>query len=361
MKLDTEYIAGVDTGEVVHSIHFKFSIVQNLNCVTIKDACKGAWCNHYYGDGAHVFHVTADGTWEMHAPLGCSAVWRFQRNDGCRFTPIVYEVEYAPTTASTKIEDRKEGDNMSPYEPEIREYSPMADEPRIATGYEPETVYEALVTVENVTHSIYFMFSHRTGVNRVNIRRVSGNSDWCGYYIDTATAVKYYVPLGTWIMRVHVGCNPDWLFQTKKDGALHVPTIAKAWGIKHSDEEKDDMVDAFGYAMTEKKDVDKEVKQVIDWHKRQRMWHDACQAEARQTKKKEVKKEMYLQLIEVIFFNRKTKEVDLKKNIVAKDPEDAYMLAAQDFGKFDPKVHVKTQRCVLGFSEFGDKNCEEDE
>ncbi len=193
-------------------------------------------------------------------------------------------------------------------------------------SYEPETMYKAKVG----TNRIYFMFSCRDGIKRVSVRR--HDTDWCDYHIDTATEVNYYVLTGTWIMRIHVGCSPDWIFKSKKDGSLHRPTISSA----DSKEPKlkgrhyhaiihDDMVDAATYAWkaTTKDDVQK----ATEWYKGM--------------KEKEVKKKMKNKsLFHVILFNRKIEEIEFDRILPAGDEQAAVMGAAQLFGKYDSKMHL---------------------
>ena len=208
----------------------------------------------------------------------------------------------------------------------------MAIKPRTAceVGYEPETVYEAYV---NANVSIYFMFTRRQNVRRVSIMR-SDVSDgiWTNYHIGTATEVNYYVPNGTWILRIHVGYQPDWLFKDKVNGTLSKAIISKAWG-KHYDTVVED--DIASCATTPE-----DVKEAVKWYKKT---------------KEEVKGKMYLQLIDVTIFNRKTKHIDFRENIIAENNDEAYLLAVQAFGKYNPKVHVKAANCILGFNEIGDK------
>ena len=163
-------------------------------------------------------------------------------------------------------------------------------------GYEPETMYEATAG----TQSIHFMFTRRGGVAGVSVRH--RGCDWCSYHINTTTEVNYYVPQGTWVLRLHVGCTPDWLFKSKVDGSLYSAIVTKAQTLEPG------MIKA----------------------------------------KKEVKGKM-LQLIDVIFFNRKTKEIDYRKEIVAVDVEEAYMLAAQQYGKYNSKVHMRHANCLFSF------------
>ena len=217
---------------------------------------------------------------------------------------------FSTSSGSTGIEDRKEGDKMA--------IEPME---ACEVGYEPETVYEA--SVRNST--IHFMFSYREGVKRVSVMDAKNPGDWHSYHIGTTTELNYYVPNGTWILRIHVGCFSDWLFKDKVNGTLSTAIISRAWGRHYDTVVEDDIASC---ATTPK-----DAKKTAEWYKKL---------------KEEVKGKM-LQLIDVIFFNRKTKEIDYRKEIVAVDIEEAYMLAAQEYGKYDSKVHMRHANCLFSF------------
>jgi hypothetical protein len=85
-----------------------------------------------------------------------------------------------------------------------------------------------------------------------------------------------------------------------------------------------------------------DAKKAIRWHKMQTQYH------LKPEFMKEVKNKM-LQLIDVIFFNSKDKKIDFRKDIVAVDVEEAYMLAAQEYGKYDSKVHMRHAVCLFSF------------
>ena len=70
---------------------------------------------------------------------------------------------------------------------------------------------------------------------------------------------------------------------------------------------------------------------------------------------KEVKGKMYLQVYNVILFNRETMQIDFREDMIAENPEEVYLLAVQKFGKYDPKVHVKQANSILGFDEIKEK------
>lgn len=196
-----------------------------------------------------------------------------------------------------------------------------------AADYAPETVYEAHI---NAHISIYFMFSYRQNVKRVSIMRSDVPGDWTNYTLSVGKEIHYQVPGGTWILRVHIGCHPDWLFKSSSSGNLCTPTISRAWGeVKHVGKIDDVILE------DTKPTTMAQVNEAIRWYKKA---------------KKEVKNKM-LQLIDVIFFNRKTKEIDFRKEIVAVDTEEAYMLAAQEYGKYNSKVHMRHANCLFSFVE----------
>ena len=93
--------------------------------------------------------------------------------------------------------------------------------------------------------------------------------------------------------------------------------------------------------MVSKSSSPEEVKRAVEW---------GTQYHLKPEYMEEVKGKM-LQLIDVIFFNRKTKVIEYHKEIVAVDTEESYMLAAQDYGKYDPKVHVRNAHCLFSFVE----------
>jgi len=180
---------------------------------------------------------------------------------------------------------------------------------RRAINYKPDTIYRAVVNTNETCCRIFFLFSH----SRVYVGEDIHRGHWSKYVIFAATEIHHVVPDGTWILHLFTGEIPRWIF-SDKDGHRYEPMISLA------DETK----------------AEEEVKRTIEWYK------------------KEVKNKMYTHLYQVIFFNRQTKEIEYKKDIVAKDEETAFMLAAQDFKKYDPKVYVKHAYCRFGFNEKGE-------
>ena len=233
-------------------------------------------------------------------------------------------------------------------------------------GYDRETVYKA----ELAHDSIYFVFTDRRKSLLSIMRADVCDDDWTHYGVSNATAaIRHPVTSGAWIVRFPPGGTTapiEIVFSKKSEkGCVFKPHIHETNMTVPSYDiaKRDDMADAFGYAVTASKDVKKEVKQATEWYKRTQGMDFAnpLQPKIKFTSMKEVKDKMYLQLISVTIFNRKTLEVDFHKNVIAENNDEAYLLAVQSFGKYDPKIHVKAAKCILGFTEFGDKNCEEDE
>lgn len=214
-------------------------------------------------------------------------------------------------------------------------------EPLGAARYELDTIYKAVANTSKSVYRTYFLFSYSHGSGKcVNVGECIDGLSWNVYHIGTATEVHHTCPEGTWILRIHVGCQPDWLFKDR-EGYLHSATIslANAETTRHHYGMPVDPETLAQKNYREMKAED-ERKKVMEWYEKA---------------KKEVKGEMYLQLIDVTIFNRETKHIDFRENIVAENNDEAYLLAVQAFGKYNPKVHVKAARCILGFNEIGDK------
>ena len=212
-------------------------------------------------------------------------------------------------------------------------------------GYEPKTVYEARVETGD---KIYFVFYHGTRASHIQIKR--SDSGWLDYLLIPNVDLRYYVPNGIWILHASKECNPIWLFGIEtavKKGLFYTPIITRVSdkAVVHS------VVHPTPYGGRH-----------YDMALAQKVYREMVGDDERKGSilmnnpiLKEVKGKMYLQLIDVTIFNRETKHIDFHENIVAENNDEAYLLAVQAFGKYDPKVHVKAARCILGFNEIGDK------
>ena len=194
-----------------------------------------------------------------------------------------------------------------------------------AVGCEAETMYKAVVNIDDGVFRIYFKFFWNGDEKMLWIAKTDEGHLATTYHIATVDEVRHTCPEGVWIVRFSRECNPVWLL--KREEYYYSPTISKASSKgRHYDMLVED--DTVSCATTPK-----DAKKAIEWYEKA---------------KKEVKGEM-LQLIDVIFFNRKTKEIDYRKEIVAVDVEEAYMLAAQEYGKYDSKVHMRHANCLFSF------------
>jgi len=189
---------------------------------------------------------------------------------------------------------------------------------RRGVHYKPDTIYRAVVNTNEICCRIFFLFSR----SRVCVGEDIHRGHWSEYIISAATEIHHVVPKGTWVLCFPLGVNPIWIFRDK-NGHIYDPMISLVDETRT--EEGDKM------SPTEEKYYSYDI---ID--------------------EKEVKNKMYLHLIQVIFFNRQTKKIEYEKDIVAQDEETAFMLAAQDFKKYDPKVHVKHAYSRFGFNEKGE-------
>ena len=242
-----------------------------------------------------------------------------------------------------------------------------SDEGHCAFGvrsYEVDTIYKAVANTNKNVYRIFFLFSYSARVGKcINIGEGVYEGQWNVYHIGTATEIHHVCSEGVWIMSFHEGENPTWKF-IQDDGYKYTPTISLAnaktrrnhyntpddpetlaqKNYREMVEEDKRKGSIYGTACTPAEYAKEEVRRTLRWYEKA---------------KKEVKGKMYLQLIDVTIFNRKTKHVDFREDIIAENNDEAYLLAVQAFGKYDPKVHVKAANCILGFSEIADKKEEE--
>ena len=207
----------------------------------------------------------------------------------------------------------------------------MAIEPIGAydVGYESKTVYEAKVETGD---KIYFMFYHASGASHMQITRSDvSDSGWLDYLLIADEDLCYHTPNGVWILHTPKECSPTWLFHVEtavKQGMFYAPIITR---------------------VSDKAVVHSVVRVTPDGRRHYDMVIKDDIIE------KEVKGKVYLQMFDVIFFNRETKLIDFREDMIAESPEEVYLLAVQKFGKYDPKVHVKQANGILGFDEIKEK------
>jgi len=177
------------------------------------------------------------------------------------------------------------------------------------------------------------------------VKDLSGDTSPHTYKPPYTTYLYYYTAYGVW--RCTTG-NGKWEFSSNKGGRDYRPTIIRKCEIP----QHDDMVDAFGYAVTANEDVEKEVKQATEWYKRTQGvdFANPLQPKVKFTGIKEVKRKMGDKaLFHVILFNRKTEVIDFKGYIPAVSETDACMLAAQTYGKYDSNIHVRVVKHITEY------------
>ncbi len=182
----------------------------------------------------------------------------------------------------------------------------------------------------------------------IRVEDLSGDTSPCTYAPPHPTYLYYYTDYGVW--RRTTG-NGKWEFDDDEERDNYRPTFIRECGIPISslaDEEPEfkgrhyDALIIDDIPMGSTSSSPEEVRRTTEWY--------GTQYHLNPEYMEEVKGKM-LQLIDVIFFNRKTKVIEYHKEIVAINTEEAYMLAAQDYGKFNPKVHVRHAHCLFGFDE----------
>ena len=213
-------------------------------------------------------------------------------------------------------------------------------------SYNCETIYKA----ELAHDSIFFVLTNRRKSILSIMRADVSDDDWTHYNVSAATAgIRHHVTSGTWIINFKAGDYLAIVFKKKSEpGCVFNPHIHEANMVVPTEDvfnkntkAHNDMVDAaiYGTACTPAEYAKEEVRRTLKWYEKT---------------KKEVKGKM-LQLIDVIIFNRKTEVVDFRKDIVAPDRSEASLVAVQEFGKYDPKIHIIEEKCILEFTEIKEK------
>ena len=130
---------------------------------------------------------------------------------------------------------------------------------------------------------------------------------------------------------------------------------------------EDDILDAWKYAMSAIKekqfaDINREIKEsvrekcgipsdwIADWPKiKESGFLSYGEQESYEDYKKKGDDKMSKYLWHIILFNTDTEQIDFKGYIPACSDNDARMMAAQTFGKFDPKVHAVNCKQIMSY------------
>ena len=256
-----------------------------------------------------------------------------------------------------------------------------------------DTIYKASVNIGNSSNrvKIYFLFANSKLCGKsVSIGKgIHTGPEWQVYHITTATEVHHTCPEGTWILYLYPDRSPEWALR-KKDGHMCEPTISlanepKMKGKHYEALIEGDMLDAWRYsvsALKEKQfaDINREIRESIREKCSTRSVKDVSLSKETLEKAKDalfghtpfydmlsnpysltageqecyesLKKgddKMSKYLWHVILFNTDTEKIDFKGYIPACSGSDAQMLAAQTFGKFDPKVHAVNCKQIMSY------------
>lgn len=234
--------------------------------------------------------------------------------------------------------------------------------------YELNKIYTACAETPTGPYRIYFTFSEshiEPDMHCVSIRTDPRYPYEHVHFASDAT-ICYSSPAGNWFMTAHKEQYPTWVF--KRGVYVCTPEVLEVGmkGKHYNAMIEDDMADAFAYSTTEKKDVDKEVKQAVDWHKMMeegekkmkedfdKHYFDLPLVPAKRgrmgiiTNITEGGNEMHKELYHVILFNRKTEEIDFKEYIPAQDEEAAAMTAVQAYGEYDANIHKHLVKLIEG-------------
>ena len=238
---------------------------------------------------------------------------------------------FSTLSGSTGIEDRKEGDKM-------------AIEPIGAcevgwgeVSYKLDTVYKAVANTNKNCCRIYFKFFLWSN-NTQKMLWVAQSTDGIlakTYHIATATEVHHVTNEGTWVVSFHRGRSPTWGF-VQNDGHRYVPTISLATMTQYHLKPKytkDDMVDTAIYG--------------IDLQTAKRRRQGVI------TGIKEVKGKMAFEknIYHIMFFNKKTEQIEFKKYVPAKDIQAAVMIAAQTYKDYNPDIHMVLVK-LIDYSDY---------
>lgn len=187
--------------------------------------------------------------------------------------------------------------------------------------YELDTIYEAKIDVGMSCRRIYFLFSDNKLAGKcVSISEcLYSVPGWDVYHIITATEVHHTCFEGTWILYLCPECNSKWTFRDK-GGRLYTPTISLV------NDELELKGRHYDYAI---------IDDLIGFEK------------------KGVKDKMAYEkhIFHIMFFNKKSEQIDFKQYIPAKDTQAAVMIAAKTYKDYDPELHMVIVK-LIDYSDY---------
>ena len=218
--------------------------------------------------------------------------------------------------------------------------------------FKQNVIYEASICELYVHARLYFTFDY--DYHRVTLHDAH-DVDWRALPVRShgSLAVVHSCAHGDWILQI---LKDDMQWWYKKQGKKYIPTISKP----HEDDPQ--LRAAINNELKEPKekmfaDINKEIQESIrekcgvppEYYCVQNPYSlPAGEQECYECLKKGDDK-MSKYLWHVILFNTDTEKIDFKEYIPARSDDDAQMLAAQTFGKFDPKVHAVNCKQIMSY------------
>jgi len=200
--------------------------------------------------------------------------------------------------------------------------------------WEKDITYEARVAAGEGWHRMYFSFSNDKRLGQSVSVGYSCSSKRDVYFIGTSYEVHHVCPEGSWILLV--ACNV-WRFKGK-DGSMQTPTISLANEEPEFRGKHPEVI--IEYDMPSKSGSLKDVEKTMKWYNATKKMFDICTTEGGN--------DMSKSLFHIILFNKETETIDYKVYVPAKDKQEATMTVAQNYGKYDSKVHLVIIKYIDG-------------
>jgi len=185
---------------------------------------------------------------------------------------------------------------------------------------ELDKTYKAVCNIDEGCFIIYFKFYYAHGMKTLWIAETGDGAHEATYILAGASEIRNTRPEGTWILTFHKDHTPTWMLKTKK-GDWHTPIISDVNDenvkgkhydyIIEDDIINNDTIDAYRYII-KNYPFDYQMKGGKDMK----------------------------YLFHVIIFNTGSETIEYKAYTPAKNEQEASMLAAQNYGMYDPNKHI---------------------